>query len=246
MKRQGTLVRWEKDRGFGFIRSPDISADVFVHLRDFMDRGAAPQVGMKLSFEEIHVGGKGPRAVAVQAEGAAQQRVQGRSERSERPERNEGQDRRQRQPQRSASGARPPNSRVATSRRREAAPSSSSSLPMALLFAGYAALLAYGVLAARVPPIALGVLLLLSLLTFAVYGFDKNAAQAGRWRTAENTLHLLSLAGGWPGAWVAQRLFHHKVRKTSFMAGYWATVLVHMAAVGAWVARWLPAGLLAL
>ena len=67
MKRQGRLVRWEAERGFGFIRSPDVSADVFVHLRDFSDRQLKPQVGMDLSFEEIHVGGKGPRAVAVQA-----------------------------------------------------------------------------------------------------------------------------------------------------------------------------------
>lgn len=114
---------------------------------------------------------------------------------------------------------------------------------MALLLVGYAALLGYGVWTARVPPIALGVLLLLSLLTFFIYGFDKNAAETGRWRTAENTLHLLSLVGGWPGAWVAQRLFRHKVRKTSFMAGYWATVLAHLAAVGAWVGKLLPAGL---
>jgi uncharacterized membrane protein YsdA (DUF1294 family) len=88
-------------------------------------------------------------------------------------------------------------------------------------------------------------LALLSLLTFFIYGFDKNAAETGRWRTAEKTLHLLSLIGGWPGAWVAQRLFRHKVRKASFMAGYWATVLAHMAAVGAWVGKLLPAGLLA-
>lgn len=226
MKRQGTLVRWEKDRGFGFIRCPDVSADVFVHLRDFTDRGTAPQVGMKLTFEEIHVGGKGPRAVAVQAAAAVQQRPQER----------------QRQPTRPAGSARTRNVR-ATSRHRDAAPSSSSSLPMALLLAGYAALLGYGVWTARIPPIALGVLLLLSLLTFFIYGFDKNAAETGRWRTAENTLHLLSLVGGWPGAWVAQRLFRHKVRKTSFMAGYWATVLAHLAAVGAWVGKLLPAGL---
>lgn len=244
MKRQGTLVRWEKDRGFGFIRSPDVSADVFVHLRDFTDRGTAPQVGMRLSFEEIHVGGKGPRTVAVQAEGAMQQRPQ------ERRESRDGHDRRQRQPQRTAGAARAPGARTpgtqAASRRREAAPSSSSSLPMALLFTCYAALLGYGVLTARIPHIALGVLLLLNLLTFFVYGFDKNAAETGRWRTAENTLHLLSLVGGWPGAWMAQRLFRHKVRKTSFMTGYWATVLVHLGAVGAWVAKWLPAQLLAL
>ncbi len=208
MKRQGTLVRWEKDRGFGFIRCPEISADVFVHLRDFSERGTAPQVGMRLDFEEIHVGGKGPRAVAVRAAGAQQQRPQRRQ---------------QQQPQ------------------RRSPRSASSSLPMALLLVGYAALLGYGVWTGRIPPIALGVLLLLSLLTFFVYGFDKNAAQAGRWRTAENTLHLLSLAGGWPGAWIAQRLFRHKVSKTNFMAIYWATVLAHMAAVGAWVGKLVPA-----
>ena len=237
MKRQGTLVRWEKDRGFGFIRSPDVSADVFVHLRDFSDRGTTPQVGMRLTFEEIHMGGNGPRAVAVQAVAAVQQQLQPQRAQQPRP----------------AGSRRPPTARPTArptggpadrpnSRRRDAAPSSSS-LPMALLLAGYAALLGYGVWTARIPPIALGVLLLLSLLTFFIYGFDKNAAETGRWRTAENTLHLLSLVGGWPGAWVAQRLFRHKVRKTSFMAGYWATVLAHMAAVGAWVGKLLPAGL---
>ncbi len=236
MKRQGTLVRWDQDRGFGFIRSPEVSADVFVHLRDFAERGSTPQIGMQLTFEEIHVGGKGPRAMAVQAAGAVQQRPQ-------EPQRR--QHREQRQPQRAAASQRATPARPA-SRRREAAPSSSSSLPMLLLLAGYAALLGYGVWTGRIPAIALGVLLLLSLATFFVYGFDKNAAETGRWRTAENTLHLLSLVGGWPGAWVAQRLFRHKVRKTSFMAGYWATVLAHMAAVGAWVGKLLPAGLLAL
>lgn len=219
MKRQGTLVRWEKERGFGFIRCAEVSADVFVHLRDFADRGITPQVGMTLSFDEIHVGGKGPRAVAVQAAGAMPRREQ-------------------RQPRRPAASPRP-----RTERRQDTAPSSSSSLPMMLLLPAYAALLGYGVWTTRIPPIALGVLLLVSLLTFVVYGVDKNAATAGRWRTAESTLHLLSLIGGWPGAWCAQRLFRHKVRKTSFMAGYWATVLAHVAAVGAWVGKLLPAGL---
>jgi len=117
-------------------------------------------------------------------------------------------------------------------------------LPMSLLLLGYVALLGYGVWTARLPPLALGVLLLINLLTFAVYGFDKSAAQAGRWRTAESTLHLLSLAGGWPGAWCAQRLFRHKSRKVSFMAGYWATVLLNIAAVAAWVGKLVPAGVL--
>jgi uncharacterized membrane protein YsdA (DUF1294 family)/cold shock CspA family protein len=241
MKRQGTLVRWEKDRGFGFIRCAEISADVFVHLRDFADRGSTPQVGMKLTFEEIHVGGKGPRAVAVQAVGAVRQ-VEARQ--AEAPQ--------QRRQRHIAAAPRQRPVRASGSRggggnRGGGSGGRDASFPqaMVLLLAVYAALLGYGVWTARLPAIALGVLLLLSLLTFFAYGFDKNAAEAGRWRTPENTLHMLSLVGGWPGAWAAQRLFRHKVRKASFMAAYWATVLAHMAAVGAWVGKLLPADLLA-
>lgn len=117
-------------------------------------------------------------------------------------------------------------------------------MPFLVLAIGYAALLGYGVSVSRIPPIVVGVLLLVSLLTFFVYGFDKHAAETGRWRTPENNLHLLALIGGWPGAWCAQRLFRHKVRKASFMTVYWATVLVHIGAVAAWIGRFLPAGLL--
>lgn len=229
MKRQGQLVRWESARGFGFIRSPDISADVFVHLRDFVDRGVAPQVGMALRFEEIHVGGKGPRAVAVEAIGATSRRPG-----SSPPRTTPAAARRQR-PAAPESG-----------RRRDAAPSSSSVLPFVVLAAGYAALVGYGIWVSRIPAIAVGGLLLLSLLTFFVYGFDKHAAETGRWRTQESTLHLLALIGGWPGAWCAQRLFRHKVRKASFMTVYWATALAHIAAVAAWVGRFLPTALMAL
>ena len=228
MKRQGQLVRWESARGFGFIRSPDISADVFVHLRDFVDRGVAPQVGMALRFEEIHVGGKGPRAVAVEAIGVTLRRPA-----DPRP------------PMPAAARRHRP---VAPERagRRYAASAPSSVVPFAALAMGYAALLGYGVSVSRIPPIAVGVLLLVSLLTFFVYGFDKHAAETGRWRTPEKTLHLLALIGGWPGAWCAQRLLRHKVRKARFMTVYWATVLAHIAAVAAWVGRWLPASLAAL
>ena len=229
MKRQGQLVRWESTRGFGFIRSPDISADVFVHLRDFVDRGVAPQVGMALRFEEIHVGGKGPRAVAVEAIGATSRRP-GSS-----PPRTMPAAARRQRPAAPESG-----------RRRDAAPSSSSVLPFVVLAAGYAALVGYGIWVSRIPAIAVGGLLLLSLLTFFVYGFDKHAAETGRWRTQESTLHLLALIGGWPGAWCAQRLFRHKVRKANFMTVYWATALAHIAAVAAWVGRFLPAALMAL
>jgi len=68
---------------------------------------------------------------------------------------------------------------------------------------------------------------LVSFFTFVVYRFDKQAAEFNDWRTRENSLHLLSLLGGWPGALVAQRMFHHKSKKTSFQMIFWATVLLN-------------------
>ena len=65
MNKQGTIVRWEADRGFGFVRGPSAEADVFFHIRDFRGGSTAPAEGLQVRYEEIHVGGKGPRAMAV-------------------------------------------------------------------------------------------------------------------------------------------------------------------------------------
>jgi uncharacterized membrane protein YsdA (DUF1294 family) len=68
-----------------------------------------------------------------------------------------------------------------------------------------------------------------SAASIVVYAVDKSAAQHGRWRARESTLHLLALIGGWPGALVAQRLFRHKSRKPSFQAVFLLTVVVNCA-----------------
>ncbi|TFZ08903.1 DUF1294 domain-containing protein [Ramlibacter humi] len=107
-------------------------------------------------------------------------------------------------------------------------------LPLTL---AYAAALGWAVVTKRWPwwvlPAAFGV----SLLAFFAYRQDKHAAQRGRRRTPENTLHLWSLAGGWPGAWVAQQVLRHKSSKPGFLAAFWATAVLHCAAVGYWLAR---------
>nr|WP_295768290.1 DUF1294 domain-containing protein [Rhodoferax sp.] len=68
----------------------------------------------------------------------------------------------------------------------------------------------------------------MSLITFVAYAMDKSAAKRGNWRTPESTLHLLALAGGWPGALCAQKLLRHKSTKPAFRSVFWATVVVNV------------------
>ncbi|MGZ7457451.1 DUF1294 domain-containing protein [Pseudomonas sp. Ma2-10] len=75
-----------------------------------------------------------------------------------------------------------------------------------------------------IPLAAYGVV---SLLAFLLYWSDKRKARANHWRTPENVLHAVELAGGWPGALLAQQLFRHKTRKLSFQWVFWIIVLMH-------------------
>ena len=72
------------------------------------------------------------------------------------------------------------------------------------------------------------------LITFGIYAWDKSAARVGASRTPENTLHLLALAGGWPGALIAQQTLRHKSRKASFQVVFWVTVVLNFAVL-AWL-----------
>lgn len=51
-----------------------------------------------------------------------------------------------------------------------------------------------------------------SVITIVVYRNDKRNAEQGRWRIEEFRLHSLAFFGGWPGAYLAQRLFKHKLK----------------------------------
>ncbi|MBN3968210.1 DUF1294 domain-containing protein [Pseudomonas gregormendelii] len=68
---------------------------------------------------------------------------------------------------------------------------------------------------------------IVSVLAFFLYWSDKRKARTERWRTPENVLHAVELAGGWPGALVAQQVFRHKTRKVSYQVLFWAIVLLH-------------------
>ncbi len=76
----------------------------------------------------------------------------------------------------------------------------------------------------------------INITTFCIYGYDKKIASSSWVRVPEKLLHALSLAGGSPGALIAQRLFRHKTVKSSFQIVYWSIVCIQLViiAIVAW------------
>ena len=233
MPKQGTVVRWNAERAFGFIRSPGSAADVFFHVRDY--RGATPpREGLAVVFEEIRGGDKGPRATAVQAAGA-----QGA------PAGNHGsQARGARRPETTRAGRSTARTETSAGTRRNTTPVAPAGAALAYgLMLAWAALVAWAVWTRHLPLWTVAALAGLNLATLWVYAADKNAARRGQWRIAEKQLHLLSVLGGWPAAWLAQQNMRHKSSKTAFRAIYWATIVLHCAALAGflhWVGAFQP------
>jgi uncharacterized membrane protein YsdA (DUF1294 family)/cold shock CspA family protein len=100
------------------------------------------------------------------------------------------------------------------------------------LAAAFLAFVVGATLVGKLPVAVLGLYLGGSLISYLMYAMDKSAARQGAWRTKEDTLHLLGLIGGWPGALLAQKQLRHKSRKASFQAVFWTTVVINCGTLG--------------
>ncbi len=71
----------------------------------------------------------------------------------------------------------------------------------------------------------------INIATFLSYGVDKRAAVRGDWRIPEADLHTLEFLGGWIGAYIAQKVFHHKNKKRSYQAMFWLMLVLQSAGI---------------
>ncbi len=55
-------------------------------------------------------------------------------------------------------------------------------------------------------------LLIINVVTFALYGIDKWKAIHNKWRIREATLLITALIGGSLGAFIAMQMFRHKTK----------------------------------
>ena len=82
-----------------------------------------------------------------------------------------------------------------------------------------------------------GWVVLVSVVAAGANAWDKRRAQGGGRRVPEATLHGMELLGGWPGAFVAQRLVRHKTAKGRYQAVFWLIVAAWQGAAAWWVFR---------
>lgn len=72
---------------------------------------------------------------------------------------------------------------------------------------------------------------ILSGFTFLIYGLDKLLALSEKRRISEKTLQVLALFGGWPGAYLGQEVFRHKISKQVFRRTFFLLVFINLIAL---------------
>jgi len=198
-KQQGTVKKWQDDKGFGFIET-ETGDSVFFHVSEFKAQ-RRPNIGEAVVFSIGQDAEGRRRAKQVQELGFVQQKMAQKNQQV-----------RQRNQKRSHQAE------------FEAGQKKRSFLGLA--FYGVLVLLAA---TDKLSWLVVGWYVVLGIITYGMYTKDKAAAQNGDWRTPESTLHILSALGGWVGALLAQTYLRHKSQKPEFRVSYYLTVVVNMA-----------------
>ena len=198
-KQQGTVKKWQNDKGFGFIET-EAGESVFFHVSEFRAQ-RRPDIGEQVVFSVGQDASGRRQAKQVQELGFVQQKMAQKNQQI-----------RQRNHKRSHQAE------------FEAGQKKRSFLGLA--FYGVLVLLAA---TDKMSWLVVGWYVVLGIITYGMYAKDKAAAQSGDWRTPESTLHLLSALGGWVGALLAQTYLRHKSQKPDFRVTYYLTVVINMA-----------------
>ncbi|MDH7453955.1 DUF1294 domain-containing protein [Luteimonas composti] len=205
----GRIEQWNDARGYGFVRPLESQAGdaarAFVHVRAIERAGRRPADGDLVRYATERDDKGRLNAVRVSFVNATAMRRQAEARGDAR----------------------------ADARRRQATARLGNALRRGALAAA-TALLAGGWLMGEWGGAVVLWFAVASLLSFLSYRHDKVSAERGRWRTPERILHLLDLAGGWPGGLLAQQVLRHKSSKPSFQAVFWGTVALNIAAF-AWL-----------
>lgn len=227
-ERKGRLKNWNDEKGFGFIAPAAGGADVFAHV-SAMRGERRPVPGDEVLYVQGQDEKGRPRAEHLRLAGemSLDRPAIGRKPRS-------------------PASAQPRKPARVSARSPEPIRNFGGKILLLIVLCLLPLLGAQQLLQAGVVWV-LPLYMLASVASFMQYWLDKRSAQAGGSRISEKALHLVELAGGWPGALIAQQTFRHKTRKVSYQVVFWSIITAHqlfwsdlLIFDGAYVARHIP------
>lgn len=71
-------------------------------------------------------------------------------------------------------------------------------------------------------------ILIMSVISFFVMGYDKSQAKKHKQRVSERTLWTLAIFGGGIGAYIGMQLFRHKTKHTNFRVGFLMLLILYV------------------
>lgn len=204
-KHQGYVVKFDAERGFGFIKFKEFDKELFFHIKGFK-ANRNPVIGEQVLFD-IKPDKQGrPVAVNVQEALFVAKKQQEREQRKQKQQAHKAHQARQEQKH--------------------------GTLNLLCGFAvGYFVLIVIMSLMSDVPSYLPLMYVVMGVISFIMYYQDKRKAQNNQWRIPEKTLHIIDVLGGWIGATFAHKLLNHKATKAPFRGVFYATIVIHVMAV---------------
>lgn len=209
IRKKGKIIKWNDDKGFGFILPADSQKNIFVHIKSFSDKSVRPTEGEHVTYT-IEKNNDG-RDSAIKVSRATDNILRNRASRN----RN--------------NNVNPMYKRINTNNTQSDLKSAHSiSQLYTIIILSFMAFIFYFSIEGKLPPFVIVIYIVMGIMTYFIYSDDKDRAINNERRTSEQLLLTLSLLGGWIGALIAQQKFRHKTKKISFQKSFWTTVFFNI------------------
>ena len=209
IRNKGKIIKWNDDKGFGFILPSDSQKNIFVHIKSFSDKSLRPTEGQDVIYT-VQKSDDG-RDSAIKVSRSTDNLVRNRA----------GINRKK--------NIKPTYKRINTDNTQLDLKSAHSISPIyTIIILSFLAFLFYFTIEGKLPPYVIVIYIVMGIMTYFIYSEDKDMAINNERRTSEQRLLTLSFFGGWIGALIAQQKFRHKTKKISFQKSFWTIVFFNI------------------
>ena len=208
IKKKGTIIKWNDDKGYGFILPQDSRNHIFVHIKSFANKSIRPSINEGVTYTVFK--NKDGKQSAINVIRATDNLLGNRTNKK------------------NISLKSISNNNNNSNYTIDYKSAHKINIAYVISVLTFLSFLLYFSINGKLPLYIIVFYGTISVITYFSYSFDKSKAITKEYRTSEKSLHLLSLIGGWMGAIIAQQRFRHKNKKISFQIVFWITVIFNI------------------